>query len=231
MHLKLKKHPGETITEVLVSVVILVAILASSFAVLKNAIATNVDVRNRIIALNIAREGIEGVRNIRDTNWLKYSGDRRGKWLCHDTPDSLNTCADIEMDPSLALENGYYKIDFSPEYKRYFLENIVGAEEINIKNDSAEKNQFKLFKSTKEGIEGRFVHDAENGINIPFYRQIELEVENPFGGSPPGFCDSPPCAESRLRVVSRVQWREEKNLRTIRLEGYLLDFFERNDYN
>lgn len=36
--------------------------------------------RDRVIATNIAREGIEAVRNIRDTNWLKFSNNRRTCW-------------------------------------------------------------------------------------------------------------------------------------------------------
>lgn len=36
--------------------------------------------KNRIIAVNVAREGIEAVRNIRDTNWLKFNSKRRQCW-------------------------------------------------------------------------------------------------------------------------------------------------------
>ncbi len=36
--------------------------------------------KNRIIAINIAREGVEAMRNIRDTNWLKFQSRRRQCW-------------------------------------------------------------------------------------------------------------------------------------------------------
>lgn len=51
--------------------------------------------KERVMAVNMAREGIEAVRNIRDTNWLKFSGSIRDCW--NQLPQSLDggTCAEI----------------------------------------------------------------------------------------------------------------------------------------
>ena len=38
------------------------------------------DTENNIKAINIAREGIEGMINIRDTNWLRFSSDKTNCW-------------------------------------------------------------------------------------------------------------------------------------------------------
>ncbi len=38
------------------------------------------DTENNIKAINIAREGIEGMINIRDTNWLRFSSDKSNCW-------------------------------------------------------------------------------------------------------------------------------------------------------
>ncbi len=38
------------------------------------------DTENKIKAINIAREGIEGMTNIRDTNWLRFSSDKANCW-------------------------------------------------------------------------------------------------------------------------------------------------------
>lgn len=48
--------------------------------------------KNRIIAINIAREEIEAMRNIRDTNWLKFSTLRRECWNNFPAQDYLATC-------------------------------------------------------------------------------------------------------------------------------------------
>lgn len=42
------------------------------------------DTENNIKAINIAREGIESVINIRDTNWLRFSSDRTNCWIVKD---------------------------------------------------------------------------------------------------------------------------------------------------
>ena len=79
-----KKPAGETLLETIVAITVLSMILVSVFSLLTQALSANQDIKNRVIALSHAREGIEGVRNIRDTNWLRFSGDRRNKWLCKD---------------------------------------------------------------------------------------------------------------------------------------------------
>lgn len=102
----MKKHfrsRGETIIEILVAMTVLTLIITSTYSVLLRATKTNTNIKNRIIALNIAREGLEGVRNIRDTNWLRYSGDRRNKWLCRDAfidyGETRTPCTDGSATP------------------------------------------------------------------------------------------------------------------------------------
>jgi len=99
-----RKSPGESLAETVIAITILSIILVSIFQLLARAIKVNENSELRTIALNVAREGIEGVRNIRDTNWLRYSGDRRNKWLCLGTDCS-----------SKILENTY-KLSYTPPY-------------------------------------------------------------------------------------------------------------------
>lgn len=42
------------------------------------------DTENNIKAINIAREGIEAMTNIRDTNWLRFSSDKTNCWKVKD---------------------------------------------------------------------------------------------------------------------------------------------------
>ena len=46
------------------------------------------DTENNIKAINIAREGIEGMINIRDTNWLRFSSDKTNCWKVKDYQSS-----------------------------------------------------------------------------------------------------------------------------------------------
>ena len=248
---KNQKHSGETILEVLVAVFILSSVMIATFAVLGQAIKTNVDVRNRIIALNIAREGIEGVRNIRDTNWLKYSGDRRRKWLCLDSASTPDMCYPSNPNQQIfEVATPDYRLEFfdNGSLRRYFLESITtGALDLSATVNNA---PYKLYQ-IPEGEDGEkhYTHDPNNGGTnyevTPFYRHIDLQVMNPFSEETilPSFCNEIEstcnatssaaecsCIRAKLKVTANVQWREGSDIKTVALETYLFDFFERDKY-
>jgi type II secretory pathway pseudopilin PulG len=71
---------GETIAETIIALVILTVGITLASGMMASSMRNMHSSKNRVIAVNIAREGIEAVRNIRDTNWLKFSGHRRDCW-------------------------------------------------------------------------------------------------------------------------------------------------------
>ena len=223
------KKSGESLVEVIFAVTILTAFLTIIFQILSRTVDLNFGIKNRVIALNLAREGIEGVRNIRDTNWLKYSDDRRGKWICHDTIANLDCSNFLETD-----QNYFYKINFSENHGRFFLEKISGAAELNLKENSTNFADFQLQKNS----DGRFLHD-ENFPGSKFFRQIEIEIKNPFdgatggAGTPKKKCDDAGdrCQNAQMRVVSRVQWFENEKVFSVALETNLFDFFDRKNFS
>jgi len=236
------RRRGDTLLEVMVAMVLLSSLLIATFSILNRAVDTNVNIKNRIIALNIAREGMEAVRNLRDTNWLKYSGDRRGKWLCRDSVGNPNAC---NGGSSTLIDNDgtgkYYTIDYDMTASRYYLAQPALDEELDLTSSAqaaADQNDYRLELDT---INNRYTHTASgtSGSSI-FYRQLNLQAINPYAeisGSPglPTFCnssaDDPDCFYGRLRFEVVVHWLEEGRSRKVRLEGYLFDFFERNDYS
>ena len=243
--LKQARQTGETITEVMVSVTLLVGVLTAGFGVLKNAIDTNVDVRNRIIATNIAREGIEGVRNIRDTNWLKYSGEKLDKWLCNDTPEEINQCeGDISSNPDAILKERFYKLDFmtydvsGETGTRYFLiadENTdfsarpldleIPATEVG--NPTNYLNWLEYYRLWEKFDDKRFVHNDPLLTTLkatPFFRQIALIPEEN------NLCAPLYCNEKKLHVISRVQWKEGNAVQEVKLETYLYNYFKLDAY-
>ncbi len=211
---------GETLLEVVVAITIMVAVLTSVFTLLIQISAANINVINRVVGLNIAREGIEAVRNIRDTNWLKYSGDRRGKWLCLDTTTTPNACAGSLS--SLISEN-VYRVEFSDADARYYLEEMDVAGTFTGK-DTLPTEDFRLYE---EAATGRTYHSVAGKVT-PFYRQILLRPETTTLG---GVCPGGGCVQDvRLNVVVRVQWKEGRKVRSLDLETYLYDFLGRDSY-
>jgi len=219
------KKKGESIIEVLIAIIILTVVMTAAFKVLINTSRTNVDVKNRIIALNIAREGIEAVRNIRDTNWFKYAGNTDTKWLCYDTITDKDKCLGTVVSADL-LVDGFYTVNFSSTDDRYFLDLISTdpGELLNLETPATKVEDFHLYKKDNE----RFTHDPVGNTASPFYHQIELEI-------PPAenICNSSAnnnCAEEKLKIISRVQWLEGEESKNTVLETYLFNFYNRKSY-
>lgn len=71
---------GATLIEIMAMLVVLSLVLATMFATLIQGINFSRDTEARIQAINIAREGIEAVMNIRNTNWLRFPSNRTKCW-------------------------------------------------------------------------------------------------------------------------------------------------------
>lgn len=65
---KVKK--GFSLPEVIIAITILVLIIVTATNLLISSMGANVVNTNKIIAYNLAQEAIEGLRNIRDNNWI-----------------------------------------------------------------------------------------------------------------------------------------------------------------
>ena len=196
---------------------IMIAVLTSVFTLLIQVSAANINVVNRVTALNIAKEGMEAVRNIRDTNWLKYSGDRRGKWLCLDTKAEPTAC-ETAVAP---ITTGVYRIELSETHNRYYLQYMGDSGDFT-EEKVLPTEEFRLYENA-----GRTYHSS-GGEATAFYRQILLKPETTSLG---GLCSGDGCpVDVRLNVVSRVQWREGNRVRSLDLETYLYDFLGRESY-
>lgn len=213
---------GESVTEILVAISVLAIMLTSTFSLLNRAVSSNVNVSKRVMALNIAREGVEGVRSIRDTNWLKYSGAIRAKWLCHEKFDRLNgTFTPCTSAPFTTLASGDYLLDFTdsnarPRYYLYRIPDLPTLPEITD----------QLYLDTQ----GRYTHTPDDGAGndyteTDFSRTVELEViRTPNCGANP--CDDP----TQMRVISSVSWDELTGGKAVTLETVLFDFLNRTEY-
>lgn len=65
-----KSNDGFTLTEVLIGMMILTVAIVAATSLLVGLVSSNKSAVNNIQAYYFAQEGIEGVRNIRDSNWL-----------------------------------------------------------------------------------------------------------------------------------------------------------------
>jgi prepilin-type N-terminal cleavage/methylation domain-containing protein len=86
-----------TLVEVIIGIAILSIVMSSITVLTIISIQANQANVNRLTAYYLAQEGVEGLRNMRDSNWLQnYGWDADSGWGI-----------DFEAD-------GYYKIDYLP---------------------------------------------------------------------------------------------------------------------
>lgn len=103
---------GFTLIEVLVAIFILTVGVVGVFALINQALVSSSILINRLIASYLAQEGLEIMRNIRDTNWLESAA---GAWdngfpnaPCGVQYDK-NSCPAAWADEYLKINNnGFY---------------------------------------------------------------------------------------------------------------------------
>lgn len=93
---------GETIIEIMLTMVIILLAVTAAFQLVTMAFLQNALTENKIIATNLAREGMEAIRYIRDYNWLYYGSQPRVCWnhLQDNNSDGEITVADAECAES-----------------------------------------------------------------------------------------------------------------------------------
>ena len=67
---KANKERGFTLVETLIALVLITISMGPVFALATSSINVASRIEHNLIASNLAQEGIEVIRNIRDTNWL-----------------------------------------------------------------------------------------------------------------------------------------------------------------
>ena len=151
---------GQTLIETIIAISVLTLALTSGLALAIFSLSSTSRGYNQMVATNLAREGIEVVRMMRDSNWL--AGDAKGgAW-------DLTTCSDIgnrfcyprayQQVPSYNgydLSTGYQRINFNPSSKEWTISN---------------PNNFNLYLQD----DGAYTHQDNNTRSV-YARQIYIQ--------------------------------------------------------
>ena len=89
-----------SVVEAVIVTLIVTTWLLWMYKVFHNSMNFSNSIENRIVAIQIAREWIEAMTNIRDTNWLLFSADYENCW------NVLNYNINCVWNSSNALEIG-----------------------------------------------------------------------------------------------------------------------------
>lgn len=77
---RLRSRAAETLAEVIIAITVLTLGTGSATVLVMTSIRATHSGEDRLVAYNLAREGVEAVRNLRDTNWLRFPSERASCW-------------------------------------------------------------------------------------------------------------------------------------------------------
>jgi hypothetical protein len=112
-----QQSAGFSLLEVVLSIFVVTVGIAGTYAFLQGTIASESVIRDKLIASYLAQEGVEIVRNFRDTNYLKMLNGVGGvTWLTGLTGCSPGPCQADYNDSALAAGAGTLAIAGSGLY-------------------------------------------------------------------------------------------------------------------
>lgn len=94
---------GQSFIEAMIALTILVSAVSSSMALVQSSLTATRISGSQVVAANLAREGVEVVRSIRDSNWLRGQSFQVG----------LVSGTDKSSRPFLNLATGEWTMDFT----------------------------------------------------------------------------------------------------------------------
>lgn len=204
----LNMETGQTLIETMVAALVLVMGISAAVGLAIYGLRATSSISNQLIAVGLAREGMEAVKNMRDTNWLQLPMSD----TCYDfyLDDYIANCyPEWLLGADVAYGQGYgYNINPDSGENTYIIR-------FNSNTDNGQ-NYWQLIPSTNFGLDFES-ESSDHGFyttNIDkagtpvgsatsnFARAITLQAENSF--EPFDKIDLGP----RLRVRVDVWWRD-----------------------
>ena len=199
---KSKKATG--IAEAMVVMMVILTGVTWMYKIYSASVLLEAGTTNKIKAIQIAKEWMEAITSIRNTNWILFGSDYKNCWntINYDSWCISNT------SPVKIAENGKYIIykDTNNRWKLH-LPTGIGSYEYS---DTDYRNQFRI------GIDNDWFYTATwttTNLKPIFTREIQvnyLDTSNPTDGA-----DS---NDEKIRVKSIVQWVDASSNNTRRVE-------------
>lgn len=212
-----KYQKGQTLIETMVAMFVLVMGIGAAFGLATYALSSTSGITKQVIGMGLAREGVEVVKNMRDTNWLNSplypnNNDNLNPNGCYDfqnSSPSTGVCYKYWLNPGANTSNGgsgtnfvTYNIDPGASVKNYVL-NYTGTS-FSLSNLASNPN-YKVYKYSETSNNPRYTqltNPSSTDVESGFYRRIRLETQTTgaFGRSP---------EMNALKVTVDVWWSQK----------------------
>jgi hypothetical protein len=224
------KKRGQGILEVVIAMSVIVMGLVS----IMSLVFFNINVQNynhnMLVASNLAREGIEIVRNVRDSNWLDLTKDWDDSLFIEEgstgSEIDVNSFITIIWDqwPSIPVGSSGYGIVPAG----ILWENCINDE---YQVDSA-ICKLSLIPLDNDPTYKTFSHEAENlvGEDTNFYRMIYINeicdtgTEEKVLTDYRDFCSDYGYTKIGMQVISKVGWKNKGSMKIIEAEERIYDW-------
>jgi len=150
---------------------------------------------NRITAIEIAREGIEAINNIRDTNWILFAADYPNCW---NTKNYDANCINNSSTSSDILHNSSFTLSQWSDEK-WYLEN-----ETNNETRTYSDQNYRDTYAVKKDTNGFYTQSTGTSFLPLFTREIKVTYEDTNGD---GVINS---NDQKMHIESIVQRNTQK---------------------
>jgi hypothetical protein len=193
-----KLQKGQSLIETMVAVFILVMGITAALGLANYSLGATTTIRKQIIAMGLAREGIEAVKNMRDTNWLQANVSA----TCYDYLSGTNVaaCYPNWLNPGNEGSPGY---DIRPG--DYALSYDTGTTAVGFWALAARTNNYGLnydnSASPQHGLYSSWTPVSTTNASSDFSRRIVIteDTDAPFDRN----------LGPRIKVSSQVWWQDK----------------------
>ncbi len=223
---------AESLVEVIMAIFVVALGSGVATSLIISALQANEFSRDNLVALNLAVEGIEVMRDIRDADWLKFSYDKENCWNMRPDTPADKPCTDAAAKPIEATDsNSGYTITPSPW--GWVLPDAPIGSALDLSSSGSGNDPYQLgYYDMDTGVDsdgnGDASHDHDviitKGITVSppmaasgdtiFYRMIQVEYPS---------CSTFPHCES-MNIVSTVQWRAQGVAHQVVLTTHLTNY-------
>ena len=182
-------NKGFTLIELIIALAVFSVGIMAAFTLALAGLNSSKDNYARIHAVNLAREGLEMIRNERDSNWLKINNNTD----CNDIQGGIQICSWNEN-----LSTGYYIVDG---------DGISSLSIDNLDNINTCSNCGLKYNSTSH------LYDHSSYISTNLYRAIEIKDiclvdnnEEEKVETVNNSCNIDTATTIGIEVTSRVYW-------------------------
>jgi type II secretory pathway pseudopilin PulG len=228
-----QRQRGQTLVETMVAVFVMVMGITAALGLASYSLNASTGIRKQIIGMGLAREGIEAVKNMRDTNWLQgtLSSDCY-KFITGSTGDPEQSPANCYKDWLRPSGDNGYDFNYNGDEQSYRL--IFDANNERFWRLQPAGDRWGLENSTDPFLGLYTISSIENGNDVApsgYYRKITI---TPMAIAP---FDKPNEKDSdwpRLTITSQVWWTDKncpasqdwpgENKCSIQLKTYLTNW-------